>query len=416
MSSVEIIFCSVVAIMVIDFIVERYLSLLNIRALKPELPPILSDIYDVDNYRNMFRYYRRRDKFSLLTGSISFVVFLVFFVIGGFGWLDGIVRAVTGSELLCGLLFLAIIGVASSFISLPFSYYSVFTIEEEFGFNKSTKKTFWLDQIKGLLLGAVLGGGIYALIFVIYVGTGDLFWILGWGVLALFSIFMSMFYSTLIVPIFNKQTPLEDGSLKEKIELFAQKAGFNLANIFVIDGSKRSTKANAYFSGLGSQKRIVLYDTLINDLEEDEIVAVLAHEIGHYKHKHTLKGMVTSLLQSGVIFYVLSIFLSYSDISKAAGAEVHSFYIGLIMFGLLFTPVDFILGLFMNTFSRKHEYQADAFAARYGLAKPLMEGLKKLSVKSLSNLTPHPWYVRIYYSHPTLLQRIDALNALEEQA
>lgn len=407
---IEIIFWTVLAIMLLDFVVERYLSFLNLKALKPELPSVLTGIYDAENYRNMFRYYRRRDRFSLLSGSVSFVISFVFFAVGGFGWLDAIIRSFSGNELVCGLLFLAAIGVASTIISLPFSYHSVFKIEEAFGFNKSTRKTFWLDQVKGLLLGSVLGGGIYALVYIIYAGTGSSFWILGWAVMMIFSVFMSMFYSTLIVPLFNKQTPLEDGTLKDKIEAFALKAGFNLTNIFVIDGSKRSTKANAYFSGLGPKKRIVLYDTLINDLEEDEIVAVLAHEIGHYKHKHTLKGLVSSFIQSGVIFYVLSVFLSYSEISAAAGAEVHSFYIGLIMFGLLFTPVEFVLGLFMNTFSRKHEYQADAFAAKYGLADPLIEGLKKLSVKSLSNLTPHPWYVKIYYSHPTLLQRIEALR------
>ncbi len=410
MDYITLIFWSVLAIMIVDFLAERYLGLLNLKALKPKLPEVLQGIYDAEEYERMFKYYRRRDRFSLLSQSISFLAMLLFFAFGGIGWLDGLVRSITDNELLCGLLFLAAAGLASIILSLPFSYYSVFTIEEAFGFNKSTRKTFWLDQVKGLLVGAILGGGIYALLFVIYRGTGSYFWVIAWAAVTLIMVFMSMFYSSLIVPLFNKQTPLQDGSLKSAIEAFAVKAGFKLDNIFVIDGSKRSTKANAYFSGLGPKKRIVLYDTLINDLDEQEIVAVLAHEIGHYKHRHTLKGMVTSTLQSGAIFFVLSWFLQYPYASFAAGAEVHSFYLGLLMFGLLFTPVEFVIGMIMNISSRRHEYQADAFAAEYGLAEPLIEGLKKLSVKSLSNLTPHPWYVKIYYSHPTLLQRIDALK------
>ncbi|MDA3928878.1 MAG: M48 family metallopeptidase, partial [Prolixibacteraceae bacterium] len=288
-----------------------------------------------------------------------------------------------------------------------------FVIEEKFGFNKTTVKTFILDKFKGLLLSALLGGGILAIIIWIWTITGNYFWLIAWGVITFITIFITMFYSNVIVPLFNKQTPLEEGELKTAIENFSLKAGFTLKNIFVIDGSKRSTKANAYFTGIGPKKRIVLYDTLIEDLSTNEIVAVLAHEIGHYKKKHVFTSLFLGVIQTGIMLYIFGLFVSSPQLSIALGVEEPTFHIGLIAFGILYTPLSFIIGMGMNVLSRKNEYQADAFAASFGFANDLSSSLKKLSVKSLSNLTPHPLYVFFHYSHPTLLQRINKMKIEE---
>jgi STE24 endopeptidase len=242
---------------------------------------------------------------------------------------------------------------ASDIINIPFSVYDTFVIEEKYGFNKTTPKTFVFDQVKGWLLGAIIGGGLLALIIFIYQKTQNMFWIYAWAVVAAFSIFMAMFYSNLIVPLFNKQTPLEEGELRTAIQQFAEKVGFKLDNIFVINGSKRSTKANAYFTGLGAKKRIVLYDTLIEEMETDEIVAVLAHEIGHYKKKHVIQGLIISLVQAGIVLFIFSLLIDNPHLSKALGVEEPNFHIGLVAFGILYAPVSFVLGIFMNQLSRK---------------------------------------------------------------
>ncbi|MEO6347399.1 MAG: M48 family metallopeptidase, partial [Aquaticitalea sp.] len=307
------------------------------------------------------------------------------------------------------LIFFGIIMLGSDIISTPFSYYKTFVIEEKFGFNKTTKKTFWLDKVKGLLMMAIVGGGILALIIWFYHISGTYFWLYAWGLVTVFTVFMNMFYAKLIVPIFNKQKPLEAGSLRDKISDYAASVGFNLEKIFVMDGSKRSTKANAYFSGFGSEKRVTLYDTLVNDLEEEEIVAVLAHEVGHYKKKHIIFNLIASIILTGLTFYILSIFISNPLLSNALGVKIPSFHVGLIAFGLLYSPISEITGFIMNHFSRKFEYQADDYAKGTYAEQPLMTSLKKLSKNSLSNLTPHPAYVWVHYSHPTLLERVQNL-------
>ena len=294
----------------------------------------------------------------------------------------------------------------SDLLSTPFDLWDTFKIEEKYGFNKTTPKTFLFDKLKGWLLMIIIGGGILLLITWLYNVTGRYFWLMAWGAITLFSLIMNMFYSNLIVPLFNKQTPLEEGALRNAIESFASKVGYDLKNIYVIDGSKRSSKANAYFTGLGPKKRIVLYDTLINDLTTEEIVAVLAHEIGHYKKKHSLSGMILGIIQTGIMLYLFSLFVAIPELSQALGGETASFHIGLIAFAILYTPLSMLLGIFTNLFSRKNEYQADAYAAEHYGAEPLISGLKKLSKNSLSNLTPHPLYVFFYYSHPPLLQRM----------
>ena len=308
------------------------------------------------------------------------------------------------------LMFFGIIMIGSDIITLPFSYYSTFVIEEKFGFNKTTKGTFFMDKIKGWLMMAIVGGLILSLIIWFFQLAGSYFWVYAWALVAVFTIFMNLFYSKLIVPMFNKQTPLENGSLKTKIEAFAKNVGFELNNIFVIDGSKRSTKANAYFSGFGKEKRVTLYDTLINDLDEEEIVAVLAHEVGHYKKKHIIFNLIASLALTGVTLFVLSLFINNPAVSIAIGVSQPSFHAALIGFAILYSPISEITGLIMNHFSRKFEYQADDYAKDTYAALPLITSLKKLSKNSLSNLTPHPAFVFMHYSHPTLLDRIQNLK------
>ena len=324
----------------------------------------------------------------------------------GFAFIDEIARGFSDNTIVITLLFFGIIIFASDIINTPFSYYSTFVIEEKYGFNKSTKKLFILDKLKGWLLMVIVGGGILALITWFYEVTTTNFWLYTWLFMSLFTFFMNLFYSKLIVPLFNKQTPLEAGELKMAIENFASKIGFQLDNIFVIDGSKRSTKANAYFSGFGSQKRITLYDTLINDLETDEIVAVLAHEVGHYKKKHIIYNLSLSILLTGFTLYILSLLVGNETLSQALGVQSASFHIGLIAFSILYSPISELTSFLMNILSRKFEYQADDYAKTNFAAQPLISALKKLSKNSLSNLTPSDIYVKIHYSHPSLLQRI----------
>src|SRR5690606_35762166 len=293
-------------------------------------------------------------------------------------YVDTIARSYSDNAIVIALLFFGIIMIGSSIIMFPFSYYHTFVIEEKFGFNKTTKKTFFIDKIKGLVLSAALGGGILALIIWFYGLTNENFWLYAWGAVAVFTIFMNMFYTKLIVPLFNQQTPLSEGELRTQIENYASTVGFNLDKIFVIDGSKRSTKANAYFSGFGSQKQVTLYDTLINDLENDEIVAVLAHEVGHYKRKHIIFNLFSSVLMTGITLFILSLFINIPEVSLAIGVTVPSFHAGLIAFGILYSPISAITGFFMNYISRKFEYQADNYAKLTFSEKPLINSLKKL--------------------------------------
>lgn len=404
-------FYIIIAIIVINFIVDKILDALNAKHFNDPIPQELNDVYDETEYKTSQAYKKTNYRFGIWSSTFSLVLTLIFLLLDGFEYVDDLARSYSDHPILIALLFFGIIMLASSILTLPFSYYKTFVIEEKFGFNKTTKKTFVLDKIKGLLMMALLGGGILSLIIWIYQLTQDQFWLYAWSVVTVFTVFMNMFYSKLIVPLFNKQSPLEDGTLRFKISDYAQSVGFNLDKIFVIDGSKRSTKANAYFSGFGNEKRVTLYDTLINDLDEEEIVAVLAHEVGHYKKKHIIFNLVASVLLTGITLYILSIFISNPLLSNALGVETPSFHVSLIAFGLLYSPISAITGLFMNHLSRKFEYQADNYAKTTYQPQPLISSLKKLNKNSLSNLTPHPAYVFIHYSHPTLLQRVHNLKS-----
>lgn len=404
-------FYTIISILILNFIFDKIIDSLNEKHFDDEIPDSLKDVYDEVAYKKSQEYKKTTAKFSNLVGFIKIILTLIFFIFDGFKHIDILARNYTNNSILVALIFFGIIMFISEIISIPFSYYNTFTIEEKFGFNKSSKKTFWLDKLKSLFMGVILGGGILSLFILFYEYTGKNFWIYAWGLVAVFSLFLNMFYAKLIVPLFNKQTPLENGELKTAIEKYAKKVGFTINNIFVIDGSKRSTKANAYFSGFGAQKRITLYDTLINDLNTDEIVAVLAHEVGHYKKKHIIFNLVSSIILTGITLFILSLFINSPILSKALGVSTPSFHIGLIAFGILYSPISAITGLFMNYMSRKFEYQADNYAKSTFNKNALITSLKKLSKNSLSNLTPHKLYVFMHYSHPTLLQRIKNLES-----
>ncbi|HEY4789643.1 MAG TPA: M48 family metallopeptidase [Bacteroidales bacterium] len=404
------VFYVIIAIIILDYLLERWLDYLNAKNRTAQLPEELKGIYDEDKYIKSIDYDKVSSQFELVTSSLNLLIILTMLFLGGFAMVDKVAGLYTSDPIFKALIFFAILGLVSDIIHIPFSIYDTFVIEEKFGFNKMTVKTFILDKIKGWFLALIIGGILAYIILWFYYQTTDMFWIYAWALTSGFMIFMAMFYSNLIVPLFNKQEPLEEGELKEAIRLFASKAGFKLDNVYKIDGSKRSTKANAYFTGLGSKKRIVLFDTLIKELNTNEIVAVLAHEIGHYKRKHTLQGIILSVIQTGITFYLISLFLKIPALSLALGVSQPSFHIGIIAFGILYSPFSLIIGILMNILSRKNEYQADAFTRDFFHAEHLINALRKLSVNNLSNLTPHPLYVFFHYSHPTLLQRIKALK------
>jgi len=405
----ELLFAIIVIILIVDFALGRYLAFLNIKESGKELPALLRDIYDPEKYNKQQDYFRTNSQFGMLTSTFSFTVTLLMLVFGGFVWVDTCVQHYVQSPIWTPILFFGVLFIANDIIGIPFEWYDTFVIEERFGFNKVTPKLFLLDKLKGYAMTIVLGGGILFLVIWIYTLTPTYFWLLAWAVITGFSLFMTMFYSQIIVPLFNKQTPLTDGELRTEIEKFATKSGFHLDNIFVIDGSKRSTKANAYFSGLGAKKRIVLYDTLMDKMTNDEIVAVLAHEVGHYKHKHTLINFLISMPSTLLLFWVFGLILQSDALAQALGGTVASFHLNALAFSILYSPISMVLDIFTNVLSRKFEYQADAFAAKYGYAPQLESGLKKLTATSLGNLMPHPLYVFFNYSHPTLYQRISRL-------
>ena len=402
-------FAWIVTIVLATYLFEELLEFLNNRARGGVVPAEIADLYNEEERgkQNAYQYehYRLRFKEELL-----FIILIVGAIsIGLFGVIDRWVVGTTQSAIVHALLFFALLYILKEIISLPFSYYRTFVIEEKYGFNKSSRGTFFGDVLKGFALTAVIGGGVLALATLFYLKTGALFWVWGWVLVSGVSIFFAMFYTTFIAPLFNKLTPLSDGELRNKILDFAKRNDFAVKNILVMDGSKRSTKANAYFSGLGSQKTIVLFDTLITSMTTDEVVAVLAHEIGHYKMKHSRRQMVLGLLQTGVLFYLLSIFLIYPGFAQALGME-QSFYAGLLVFSFIFSPLFMIINLGAMVLSRKHELEADRYAKERNLGTALGQSLKNLTKNNYSNPTPHPWYVFFKYSHPPTATRLKKLQ------
>lgn len=400
---------TLLVIVALDFLLERTLDFLNSKSSRKEIPQELTGIYDSEQYAKSQAYHRETDRFGMLTTALSFVIMLAALGFGWFGVLDKYLRTFSPLEPVTTLLFFGVLFILNDLISTPFSLYSTFVIEAKYGFNKMTMKTFWLDKLKSYALALIVGGIlISALIYLIMV-MGSGFWIYFWVIITLFILALNVFYTSVLLPLFNKLTPLEDGALKSSIETYSARVGFPLQNIFVMDGSKRSSKGNAFFSGLGSKKKVVLFDTLIERHTVEELTAIFAHEVGHYKKKHIILGTVISIATTGIMLYLLSLMIHSSEVSWAMGGDMTALHLNILAFGILYTPVSHLLGLLGNIISRKNEYEADEYAVNTYGGAPLIEALKKLSGDHLSNLTPHPAYVFVHYSHPPLLQRVRAM-------
>jgi STE24 endopeptidase len=404
------VFYLILIIPVAGFIIERYLDRLNEKMWSPTVPEPLKGFCDEEAYGKSQLYHRENDRLSLLSSSLNLLIILAVIITGGFALADNASRSLSSNLVIVALVFFGIIGFFSDLINIPFSYYDTFVIEKKYGFNTMTVKTFIADHLKSWLLALLIGVPVLGLVVWFYYRTGQFFWLYAWGLITVFSIFVNYFYSELIVPLFNKQTPLHQGSLRDGIEEFSRKTGFKLRDIYVIDGSKRSTKANAYFSGFGTKKRIVLFDTLMQELKEEEIIAVLAHEIGHYRKKHIFVSMLLSIALTGLMLFLFSLVVNNPSLSEALEADRPSFHLGLIAFGILYSPLSLIIGLVTNYLSRKNEFEADNFVKENYKPEVLANALKKLSVKNLSNMLPHPAYVFFHYSHPPLLKRLEKLG------
>tara|TARA_X000001036_G_C20687742_1_gene808307 strand:- start:2657 stop:3895 length:1239 start_codon:yes stop_codon:yes gene_type:complete len=407
----KIILFLIIVILSIDYILNSVLSYLNYKSLSKPLPNELDNIYDESDYQKSQDYNKSIYRFNLLISSITFLILLLVFKYELLGKLDNLLRSFSfENEISLSLLFFASIFFINEMILIPFQLYRNFIIEEKFGFNKMSFKTFFLDKIKSYFLVIIVGGLLISILLISIIYFSNNFWIYFWVIMSLFTVFINLFYTSLILPIFNKLKPLEDGSLKDKIYNYAKSVNFPLSNIFVIDGSKRSSKANAFFSGLGKSKKIVLYDTLIKNHSEEELVSVLAHEVGHYKNNHILSNLILSILFTGFMLFILSKFLFNSEISFALGGEISFRHFELFAFSILYSPISYILEIFMNIKSRKNEYEADNYAVTTFDKIHLINALKNLSKDNLVNLTPNPAYVFVNYSHPTLHQRIKAMK------
>ena len=400
----------IIGLVIFNYLFSTVLDYINGKNWKTEVPPVLKDFYDEDKYLKAKNYSKEKGKVSLISSTLSTLITLLFLIFEGYGWLDNFISLYYDIPFLKSGIFFLVLFILSDFISIPFSCYNTFVIEEKYGFNKTTVKTFVLDKIKGYLLTLILGGILLFGAIYIVSSLENSFWFWLWLSLSFIMLIVNMFYADLIVPIFNKLTPLEAGSLREKIESYTKKVGYSLKNIYIIDGSKRSTKANAFFSGLGPRKTIALYDTLVEKHTEEELVAVLAHEVGHYKKKHVFTSLFLTISQLGLMCFLLETCLKVGEISQALGGKEMAFHLGLVAFGILYSPIGTILSILMNINSRKNEFEADHYAKTTYNGAALELALIKLSVDSLSNLYPHPLYTFIHYSHPPLLKRLSALS------
>ena len=402
----------VIAIVLAEFAYSITLSVLNRRASHRPIPKLLDGIYDREAYSRQQAYSRVYSRLGVVSDCVDTALLLCLFALGGFCWFDAVARNVSGGQpIVTALVFFGLFYLIDWVVGLPFSVYSTFGVEAKYGFNRTTPRLFVADTLKSMGISLLLYGMLIGLVVWVYGLIPQWFWLVAWAMLSVIMLMLQFFYSDVIVPLFNKQVPLAEGELRTAIETFAQQVGFRLDNIYVIDGSKRSSKANAYFTGFGPKKRVVLYDTLMEQLTTDEIVAVLAHEIGHYRHHHIWKGIAASLALNLATFYLFGLIIDSKEIAEAAGCSEPSFHINMTVFMLLFTPIQIVTSLLSNVMSRRHEWQADEFARRHGMGSALSSALKKLATKSLANLTPHPAVVFTQYSHPTLLQRVEHFRA-----
>ena len=399
-----------------EYVLSLVASLLNLRSLSPELPEEFRGVHDPGTYARSQEYTRMRTRFSLVSSTFSLAILLGFWQVGGFNWLDRLVRGFGLGPVPTGLLYIGGLALGSGMLGLPFKLYATFVIEERFGFNRTNARTFWSDVAKGLLLAIVLGGILLGAILFFFAWAGGSAWLWCWGAATAFALAAHFIAPTWIMPLFNRFTPLETGELREAVLSYARAVAFPLEGVFIIDGSRRSTKANAFFTGFGKHKRIALFDTLLKRQTTSELVAIVAHEVGHYKRKHVPKRMAIGIAHFGVVFWLLSFFLGSRPLFDAFFMEELSVYAGLVFFSLLFTPIEMVLSLLAHAYSRRNEFQADEFAVlTTAQVEPLITALKKLSADNLSNLTPHWLEVVLHHSHPPLLQRIDALRAVKSE-
>lgn len=401
----------IIVLLIFGYLLERLLASLNDRRWSDFVPESLIGVYNNEEYRRAQQYDKANKKLTCASDTLNLGLMLLLLITGTFGKLDNWAVETAGSETKAMLLFFGVLLVVSELISLPFALYKTFVIEEQFGFNKTTPMLFVYDRVKSYIIGILLLSGLIVLFSALHDFCGVWFWLYIWIAITLLLVFVSMFYTSLILPIFNKLKPLEEGKLREQIIGYCNKTGFGLTDILVMDGSKRSSHANAFFSGIGGKKKIVLYDTLIQKHTTDELVSIIAHETGHYKLKHTYTGLIMSVMHTGLMLYILSLFLNYSNINLVFGGSYPTLELSLLAFGMLYSPVSMTVSVLMNMRSRKHEFEADAYAVQTGYGTELKEALKKLSAHNLSNLNPHPAYVFFYYSHPPLLQRLSSIDS-----
>ncbi|MBI2957234.1 MAG: M48 family metallopeptidase [Chloroflexi bacterium] len=404
-------FAVILGAVLTDWALGVVADMLNLRSLKNEPPRALQGLYDTTGYRNSQEYLRQTTYFGFVSGTFQLLLTLAFWFLGGFNVLDQLIRSWGLHTIVTGLLYIGLLGAGYMVVMLPFSAYAVFSIEQRFGFNRMTPAVFVADRLKGLGLSVLIGAPLLAGVQAVFLYGGTLAWLYCWAGVAAVSLFIQFIAPTWIMPMFNKFEPLGTGDLREAIMGYADKVGYRVEDVFIMDGSKRSTKSNAFFTGFGRSRRIVLFDTLVAAHTVPELVAVLAHEIGHYKKKHVLQGAVLGVLHTGILFFLLAFFMKSPGLYEAFGLQQQSVYAGLLFFGLLYTPVELLLSMGLQALSRRNEYEADRFATMtVEDPKNLEEALKKLSVKNLSNLSPHPFYVLLNYSHPPLLQRIEAIQ------
>ena len=407
-------FVFILTAVTVSYFFETIVSIVNMKALQPQVPTIFKDTFDNEEYARSQEYTRIHTQFGLISSTVQFIALLAFWFLGGFAEVDSFARSFGYSQIATGLLFITILMLINAFATLPFSLYHTFVIEEKFGFNKTTFFTFIADRLKGLLLGGIIGIPLLSCILWFFESAGSLAWLWCWCGVTIFTLIAQFLAPTLIMPLFNKFTPIEEGELKDALLRYAQSVNFPLTGIYIIDGSKRSNKSNAFFTGFGKNKRIALYDTLVKNHTTEELVAILAHEVGHYKHKHIVQGMILSFLQSGILFYMLSLFINNQDLTAAFYLQQSSIYASMVFFSMMYSPMSEILGILFNIFSRKNEFEADNYAVRTTHnPQSMIQALKRLSANNLSNLTPHPLHVFLHYSHPPVLHRIEAIQSIK---
>jgi len=410
----NIYFVIILTIIIGSYLLDLIIDKFNLLYIKTDLPDEFKGYYDAERYKKSQKYLQETTQFTFITHTVSTSITVAFIVVGGFNLVDRIARDFGFGDIITGLIFVGTLLLASSIIHLPFSVYSTFVIEEKYGFNRTTVKTFILDILKSGLLTALIGGSIFSVVLWFFGKTGDWAWIYCWGTVTLFQIFLLFIAPVAIMPLFNKFVPMEQSELKTAIENYADDQNFKMKGIFTMDGSKRSSKSNAFFTGFGKFRRIALFDTLIEKHTTDELVCIVAHEIGHYKKKHIIKHLIISIITSGIMFFILSRFINNGELFSAFQMEKTSIYASLLFFGFLYVPIDMVISIFSKMLSRKNEYEADQFAV-LTLEKPdaMILSLKKLSVDNLSNLTPHPYKVFFTYSHPPVLDRINKIRSIQ---